>query len=86
MAPNLSGIDSVDAARISHLIELAVDFSRKHMKPDGTLVVKLFHGSGYSQLVDLFKQTFQIVKPYKPKASRDKSSETYLLGIRLKPE
>ena len=86
MEPNLSGIDSVDAARISHLIELAVDFSRKHMKPDGTSVVKLFHGSGYSQLVDLFKQTFQIVKPYKPKASRDKSSETYLIGIRLKPE
>ena len=86
MAPNLSGVENVDAARIAHLIELAVDFTCQHMKPEGTLVVKLFHGSGYSQLVDLFKQTFQVVKPYKPKASRDKSSETYLVGIRLKPE
>ena len=84
MAPNLSGIENVDAARIAHLIELAVEFTVNHMKPEGTLVVKLFHGSGYTQLVDLFKQTFQIVKTYKPKASRDKSSETYLVGIRLK--
>ena len=84
MAPNLSGVENVDAARIAHLIELAVDFTINHMKPEGTLVVKLFHGSGYSQLVDLFKQTFHVVKPYKPKASRDKSSETYLLGMRLK--
>ena len=84
MAPNLSGIENVDSARIAHLIELAVEFTVNHMKPEGTLVVKLFHGSGYTQLVDLFKQTFQIVKTYKPKASRDKSSETYLVGIRLK--
>ena len=84
MAPNLSGVENVDAARIAHLIELAVDFTSKHMKQDGALVVKVFHGSGYSQLVDLFKQTFQIVKPYKHKASRDKSSETFLVGIRLK--
>ena len=84
MAPNLSGIDSIDAARISLLIELAVDFTRQHMKPQGALVVKLFHGSGYSQLVDLFKQTFKVVKPIKPKASRDKSSETFLVGMGLK--
>ncbi|MCD2513822.1 RlmE family RNA methyltransferase [Comamonas endophytica] len=84
MAPNLSGIDSIDAARISLLIELAVDFTRQHMKPEGALVVKLFHGSGYTQLVDLFKQTFKVVKPIKPKASRDKSSETFLVGMGLK--
>ena len=84
MAPNLSGIESADAARIAHLVELAVDFSRIHLKSDGALVVKLFHGSGYSQLVRLFKDTFQIVKPIKPKASRDKSSETFLVGRRLK--
>lgn len=84
MAPNLSGIDSIDAARISLLIELAVDFTKQHMKPQGALVVKLFHGSGYSQLVDLFKQTFKVVKPIKPKASRDKSSETFLVGMGLK--
>ena len=84
MAPNLSGVESADAARIAHLIELAVDFAHKHMKPEGALVVKLFHGSGYSQLVKLFKENFEVVKPIKPKASRDKSSETFLVGMRLK--
>jgi 23S rRNA (uridine2552-2'-O)-methyltransferase len=83
MAPNLSGIDSTDAARIAHLIELALDFSQNHLKPQGALVVKLFHGSGYSQLVKLFKATFKVVKPIKPRSSRDKSSETFLVGIGL---
>lgn len=81
MAPNLSGIESADAARISHLVELAVDFSVRHLRPEGALVVKVFNGSGYSQLVKLFKDTFRVVKPIKPKASRDKSSETFLVGI-----
>lgn len=84
MAPNLSGVESVDAARISHLIELAVDFSQHHLKPDGALVTKVFHGSGYSQLVQLFKDTFKVVKAIKPKASRDRSSETFLVGLQLK--
>ena len=84
MAPNLSGIEAADSARISHLVELAVDFSLAHMKPQGALVVKLFHGSGYSQLVKLFKESFKVVKPIKPKASRDKSSETFLVGVGLK--
>jgi 23S rRNA (uridine2552-2'-O)-methyltransferase len=84
MAPNLSGIGSSDAARIAHLVELAVDFSRQHLRPDGALVCKVFHGSGYSQLVTLFKQHFRVVKPIKPKASRDKSAETFLVGVGLK--
>jgi 23S rRNA (uridine2552-2'-O)-methyltransferase len=84
MAPNLTGIESTDATRIAHLIELAVDFSKKHLKEEGSLVVKLFHGSGYSDLVQLFKATFRVVKPVKPKASRDKSSETFLVGMGLK--
>jgi 23S rRNA (uridine2552-2'-O)-methyltransferase len=84
MAPNLSGIDSVDAARITHLVELAVEFAQMHLKPQGALVVKVFHGSGYSQLVKLFKDSFKIVKPIKPKASRDKSSEQFLVGIEPK--
>ena len=84
MAPNLSGVESVDAARISHLIELAVQFAVEHLKPEGALVVKVFHGSGYSQLVQLFKDTFRTVKPIKPKASRDRSSENFLVGIGLK--
>jgi 23S rRNA (uridine2552-2'-O)-methyltransferase len=83
MAPNLSGIESSDAARITHLIELAVEFAQNHMKPEGALVVKVFHGSGYSQIVKMFKENFKVVKPIKPKASRDKSSETFLVGIGL---
>ena len=83
MSPNLSGVESVDAARISHLIELAVDFAQQHLKPEGALVVKVFHGSGYSQIVKLFKENFRVVKPIKPKASRDKSSETFLVGLGL---
>jgi len=84
MAPNLSGIESADSARIAHLVELALDFSVRHLKPDGALVAKVFHGSGYSQLVELFKKTFRVVKPIKPKASRDRSSETFIVGIGLK--
>ena len=85
MAPNLSGIESADSARISHLVELAVEFAQNHLTPQGALVCKVFHGSGYSQLVKLFKSRFRVVKPIKPKASRDKSSETFLVGIGLKP-
>lgn len=84
MAPNLSGIASSDAMRIVHLVELAVEFAQKHLKDEGALVVKLFHGSGYSQLTQLFKDTFKVVKPFKPKSSRDKSSETFLIGMGLK--
>ena len=86
MAPNLSGIESADAARMADLVELATEFARRHLKPEGALVVKVFHGSGYSQLVELFKKTFRKVKPVKPKASRDKSSETFLVGIGLKAQ
>jgi len=84
MAPNLSGIESADSARIAHLVELAVEFAERHLKPEGALVCKCFHGSGYSQLVRLFKDRFRIVKPIKPKASRDKSAETFLVGMGLK--
>ncbi len=84
MAPNLSGVESADSARVAHLIELALEFAQQHMKPEGTLVTKVFHGSGYSQLVELFKQYFVTVKPFKPKASRDKSAETFLVGTKLK--
>lgn len=84
MAPNLSGIESADAARITHLVELALEFSQVHMKKDGALVVKVFHGSGYSQLVKLFKDAFKIVKPMKPKASRANSAENFIVGIGLK--
>jgi 23S rRNA (uridine2552-2'-O)-methyltransferase len=84
LAPNLSGIESSDAARVGHLVELAVEFATQHLRPEGALVCKAFHGSGYSQLVKLFKDTFKTVKPIKPKASRDKSAETFLVGLGLK--
>lgn len=84
MAPNLSGIASADAARIEHLVELAVDFAARHLTREGALVAKVFHGGGYDPLVSLFRETFRTVKPFKPKASRDKSSETFLVGIGLK--
>lgn len=84
MAPNLSGIEGVDAARMEHLIELAVDFAAQQLKPDGALVVKVFHGSAYNPVLQRFKDTFKVVKPLKPKASRDKSSETFLIGMGLK--
>ena len=84
MAPNLSGIASSDSARVAHLVELALDFAQRHLVADGALVCKAFHGSGYSQLVELFKRTFRVVKPIKPKASRDRSAETFLVGIALK--
>jgi len=84
MAPNLSGIDSADTARIEHLVELALDFAQKHLKPQGALVAKMFHGSGYSQWVKMFKEQFKVVKSIKPKASRDRSSETFVVGLGLK--
>jgi len=84
MAPNLSGIGATDSARIELLVELAVDFSRQHLKADGALVAKVFHGGAYDALVALFRQTFKVVKTFKPKASRDHSSETFLVGLGLK--
>jgi 23S rRNA (uridine2552-2'-O)-methyltransferase len=84
MAPNLSGITVTDTARVAHLVELAVDFAQQHLKPEGALVAKVFHGSGYNELVELFRAHFRVVKAVKPKASRDRSSETFLVGFGLK--
>lgn len=84
MAPNLSGVGSADSARIQHVCDLALDFASQHLKPDGALIVKAFHGSGFSQIVESFKRSFQRVVERKPKASRDKSSETFLVARRLK--
>ncbi len=84
MAPNLSGISSADAARIEYLVELAIEFAQNHMKPQGALVAKVFHGGSYNDVVQRFKEAFVTVKPLKPKASRDRSSETFLIGLGLK--
>jgi 23S rRNA (uridine2552-2'-O)-methyltransferase len=84
MAPNLSGIASSDAARVEYLIDLAIEFSRAHMKPSGMLLVKCFNGTGFNEIYDKFRQEFKTVSQKKPKASRDKSSEIFLLGKILK--
>jgi 23S rRNA (uridine2552-2'-O)-methyltransferase len=84
MAPNLSGIHSADAARVEYLVELAIEFAQNHMKPQGALVAKVFHGGSYNDVVQRFKAAFVTVKPFKPKASRDRSSETFLVGMGLK--
>jgi 23S rRNA (uridine2552-2'-O)-methyltransferase len=84
MAPNLSGIAVADAARVEHIIDLAIEFSHKHMKPSGALLVKCFNGTGFSQIVENFRREFKVVAQKKPKASRDKSSEIFLLGRVLK--
>ncbi len=84
MAPNLSGVEAADAARIQHVCELALEFAQQHLKPEGALIVKSFHGSGFSQIVKAFKGVFERVVERKPKASRHQSSETFLVGRGLK--
>lgn len=84
MAPNLSGVGAADAARMQHVIELAMEFALKWLKPNGAILVKAFHGSGYSQVVEAFKRHFVTVAPRKPKASRDRSAETFILARGLK--
>jgi len=84
MAPNLSGIALSDAARMEHLIDLAIEFSQAHLKPNGALLVKCFKDMGFNDVVLKFRREFKVVVQKKPKASRDKSSEIFLLGRGLK--
>ena len=84
MAPNLSGIASADAARMEELVELALEFAQSHMQSGGALVAKVFHGAGYDPVLRRLRHAFLHVKPHKPKASRDRSSETFLVGIGLR--
>jgi 23S rRNA (uridine2552-2'-O)-methyltransferase len=84
MAPNMSGIASVDQARSAALAELALDFALKHLKPGGHLLVKAFHGAGYDDLVRTMRAHFDNVVSRKPDASRSRSSEVYLLGKHLR--
>ena len=84
MAPNLSGIASVDAARIEHISELALDFAQHHLHANGALLIKTFHGAAYDGIVKQFRATFKQVHIRKPKASRPQSAETFILGRGLK--
>lgn len=81
MAPNISGIDSADQARAMHLAELALEFAVQHLKPGGAFLVKVFQGVGFEDYLKLMRSHFVKVVTRKPKASRDRSSEQYLLGM-----
>ncbi|HSC23412.1 MAG TPA: RlmE family RNA methyltransferase [Casimicrobiaceae bacterium] len=80
MSPNLSGIDVVDQSRSVALAELALDFARSHLQPGGDLVVKVFQGAGLSDLERAMRADFINTYLRKPKASRDRSREHYLVG------
>lgn len=80
MAPNISGVVSADRARGMHLAELALDFALEHLGPDGSFLVKVFQGAGFEEFLKLMRRRFARVVTRKPKASRDRSSEVYLLG------
>ncbi|MGA8147400.1 MAG: RlmE family RNA methyltransferase [Gallionellaceae bacterium] len=81
MAPNISGIDVVDQARAMHLAELALDFASNHLQPGGAFLVKVFQGAGFEDFLRLMRGHFGRVVSRKPRASRDRSSEVYLLGL-----
>ena len=84
MAPNMSGVASADQARAMHLAELAMEFALEHLKPDGNFLVKVFQGEGFEDFYKLMRSRFAKVVTRKPKASRDRSSELYLLGSEKK--
>ena len=84
MAPNISGVVVSDQARVMHLAELGLDFSRAWLKPDGAFLVKVFQGYGYEDFVREMKLVFKTVLTRKPDASRDRSAEVYLLGKGLR--
>jgi 23S rRNA (uridine2552-2'-O)-methyltransferase len=84
MAPNMSGVPLVDQARVMHLAELGLEFSKAHLKPDGAFLVKVFQGSDYEGFLKDMRATFSSVAVRKPDASRDRSAELYLLGRTLR--
>ena len=84
MAPNMSGVVVSDQARVMHLAELGLDFSRNWLKPEGAFLVKVFHGYGYEDFVKEMRKIFAVVTTRKPDASLDRSPEVYLLGRGLK--
>jgi 23S rRNA (uridine2552-2'-O)-methyltransferase len=84
MAPNISGVKDVDQASAAYLTELALEFSEQWLKPQGNFLVKVFVGSGFDEIVKAMRGRFEKVVTRKPKASRDRSNEVYLLGLSRK--
>ena len=83
IAPNMSGNTVTDQARSFYLCELAYDFAINHLKPGGHFLIKVFQGAGYQEYVKLLRESFAEVVVRKPKASRDRSNEIYLLARKL---
>jgi 23S rRNA (uridine2552-2'-O)-methyltransferase len=84
LSPNLSGIASADQARAAELVRAALQFSREHLRPDGALLVKVFQGAEFEDVLREMKASFKKVRVLKPAASRDESRETYLLARDLR--
>ncbi len=80
MSPNISGISMSDQARAMHLAELALEFALQHLQPRGNFLVKVFQGAGFEEFSRIIRSRFTHVVTRKPEASRDRSSELYLLG------
>jgi len=80
MAPNISGMKEVDQPRAMYLAELAADFAAQHLRPGGDFLVKVFQGEGFDEFLALLRSQYEKVLTRKPKASRPRSRELYLLG------
>lgn len=85
MAPNISGVDVVDQARAADLEALALEFALQVLGPRGALVMKVFQGAGFQELLAVARRRFTAVRMRKPRASRSRSSETYLVARGLRP-
>jgi len=85
MAPNISGVSTSDDGRMMHLAELALDFAANHLRPGGSMLIKLFQGAGYVEYRQAMQKQFGVVHARKPQASRDRSAEVYLLGLQHAP-
>lgn len=81
MAPNISGIATIDQGRAEYLWELALDFSQRHLVVGGNMLVKVFQGAGFEGFRKSMGTVFNQVHVRKPAASRDRSSEVFLLGL-----
>ena len=84
MAPNISGIGISDQAKSMYLCEIALDFAARFLEPNGAFVVKTFQGVGFTEFMQQMRNTFREVKAVKPKSSRDRSAEQYLVGRGLR--
>jgi 23S rRNA (uridine2552-2'-O)-methyltransferase len=80
MAPNMSGVLNADLARALYLAELAMEFAIEHLQAEGHFLVKVFQGAGFEEYLKMMRSRFSKVVTRKPKASRDRSSELYLLA------